>query len=272
MTVMLRLRKIRSTINLVSYRLISCGAKLSSRGHCAGCLELLLDGQAGSEHREAGRRLPPAETPQLSSFPCKSANRRKARAAPSSCRSCPLPCLRRQPRLSSEGLKGLQHPPFTNSWKPLQFQTIPPLTAASYAKLLKEMIHHITRCGRSQGPEGNGVFLTKAHCLRSVYSAGFPVLRIAKSLHFHRKQRWQEDDISMSLEHMKGSCSPRLCPPQPKDSLKWAVPPWSPLSLSPLFLGENVALVSAGSCLHRPSWLIPGVRVGTGTHLQGVER
>ena len=42
MTVIFRLHKIRSNINLVSYRLISCGAKLSSLRFSAERLKLLL--------------------------------------------------------------------------------------------------------------------------------------------------------------------------------------------------------------------------------------
>lgn len=42
MTAIFRLHKIRSNINLVSYRLISCGAKLSSLRFSAECLKLLL--------------------------------------------------------------------------------------------------------------------------------------------------------------------------------------------------------------------------------------
>ena len=42
MTVIFRLHKIRSNINLVSYRLISYGTKLSSLRFSAECLKLLL--------------------------------------------------------------------------------------------------------------------------------------------------------------------------------------------------------------------------------------
>ena len=42
MTVIFRLHKIRSNINLVSYRLISCGTKLSSLRFSAERLKLLL--------------------------------------------------------------------------------------------------------------------------------------------------------------------------------------------------------------------------------------
>lgn len=42
MAVIFRLHKIRFNINLVSYRLISCGAKLSSLRFSAGLLKLLL--------------------------------------------------------------------------------------------------------------------------------------------------------------------------------------------------------------------------------------